>query len=92
MCLDSIGQDELINNNLNESTLYMHVSKPPKDGTYMNNFYKQLRTIGQKYNNVNVEGVHKKINLADVLLAWEHERFSMKRMPAFTISSLKVII
>lgn len=69
--------------------MYMHVSKPPKEGTNMNNFYKQLRTIAQKYENVTVEGVHKKINLADVQLGWEHERFSMKRMPGFTISSLK---
>lgn len=69
--------------------MYMHVSKPPKDGTHMNNFYKQLRTTAQNYENVTVEGIHKKINLAEVQLAWEHERFSMKRMPGFTLSSLK---
>lgn len=67
----------------------MHVSKPPKDGSTMNNFYKQLKFVSQKYGNVTIEGVHKKINLADVQLAWEHERFSMRRMSAFTISSLK---
>lgn len=69
--------------------MYMHVSKPPKDGSQINNFYKQLKSVASKYGNVTVEGVHKKINLADVQLAWEHERFSMKRMPAFTLSSLK---
>lgn len=67
----------------------MHVSKPPKEGSHANNFYKQLKQTAQRYNNVTVEGVHKKINLADVQLAWEHERFSMKRMSAFTLSSLK---
>lgn len=67
----------------------MHVSKPPKEGTAMSSFYKHLKTIAAKYNNATIEGVHKKINLADVLLAWEHERFSMKRLPAFTLSSLK---
>lgn len=55
----------------------------------MNNFYKQLKRVAQTYGNVTVEGVHKKINLADVQLAWEHERFSMRRMSAFTLSSLK---
>lgn len=84
ICLDTIVQQ------IRSNTIFMHVSKPPKDGTKMNNFYKQLKQTASLYGNVSVEGVHKKINLADIVLAWEHERFSMKRMPAFTLSSLKV--
>lgn len=83
LCLDSIGKAS------DDDSLYMHVSKPPKEGSHMNLFYKQLKQNAQRYGNVTIEGVHKKINLADVQLAWEHERFSMKRMPAFTLSSIK---
>ncbi|XP_055904279.1 BOS complex subunit ncln [Eupeodes corollae] len=85
LCLDTITQAL----NTESGSMYMHVSKPPKEGTAMNNFYKLLKSVGQQYNNITIDGVHKKINLADVQLAWEHERFSMKRLPAFTLSSLK---
>uniref|UniRef100_U5EYI1 Nicalin n=1 Tax=Corethrella appendiculata TaxID=1370023 RepID=U5EYI1_9DIPT len=85
LCLDGLGK-QLANGGGN---IFMHVSKPPKEGTHINNFYKILKNSAQQYGNVTVEGVHKKINLADTLLAWEHERFSMKRMPAFTLSNLK---
>lgn len=80
MCLDTLSSSE---------TLYMHVSKPPKEGSASSIFFKELKTISQIYSNGQVDGVHKKINLADELLAWEHERFSIRRLPAFTLSSLK---
>ncbi|XP_075166298.1 BOS complex subunit NCLN isoform X2 [Haematobia irritans] len=86
LCLDTVTQ--ALNADPDQQ-LYMHVSKPPKENTPMNVFFKHLKKAGQKYQNISVEGVHKKINLADQQLAWQHERFSIKRLSAFTLSSLK---
>ncbi|KAK9892946.1 hypothetical protein WA026_022817 [Henosepilachna vigintioctopunctata] len=80
MCLDTLG---------NSDSLYMHVSKPPKEGTAPHSFYKELKNAGEHKLNGSVEGVHKKINLADDILAWEHERYSIRRLPAFTLSTVK---
>ncbi|XP_023163429.1 nicalin-1 [Drosophila hydei] len=87
LCLDTITQS-LTSNQPN--VLYMHVSKPPKEKTSISNYFKLLKSIaGRNSANLTVEGVHKKINLADSKLSWEHERFSMKRFPAFTLSSAR---
>lgn len=87
LCLDSIGRQNL---DAEDASLFMHVSKPPKEGSPTSAYFKTLKETTKKYGATTAEGVHKKINLADVLLAWEHERFSMKRLPAFTLSNLKV--
>ncbi|KRG03863.1 nicalin isoform X2 [Drosophila mojavensis] len=87
LCLDTITRS-LDSNQPN--VLYMHVSKPPKEKTSISNYFKLLKSIAGHHNkNLTVEGIHKKINLADSKLSWEHERFCMKRFPAFTLSSAK---
>lgn len=72
------------------NNIYLHVSKPPKDNSFGNLFYKELNNVAKIINsNIKIEGVHKKINLAEESLAWEHERYSIRRLPAATLSTLK---
>ncbi|CAG9766261.1 unnamed protein product [Ceutorhynchus assimilis] len=80
MCLDTLAASD---------TIFMHVSKPPKEGSASSMFYKNLKSVGEDHPSVSIEGVHKKINLAEDILAWEHERYSIRRLPGFTLSTVK---
>ncbi|KRX87399.1 Metabotropic glutamate receptor 5, partial [Trichinella pseudospiralis] len=63
ICLDGLISED--------SKLYMHVSKVPRQNSSMHRFYQ------------------KKINLGDELLLWEHERFSLRRIYAHTLSGIQ---
>nr|CAG4640699.1 EOG090X02MW [Eulimnadia texana] len=81
ICLDSLSQGDELN---------VHVSKPPKDGSHSAAFFQALKSsAADLYPEVEVNMVHKKINLADDMLAWEHERYSIRRLPAMTLSHHK---
>ncbi|XP_015126473.1 nicalin [Diachasma alloeum] len=80
ICLDSVSKSD---------DLYLHVSKPPKENSFGSLFYKELSAVAQVIGGTKIEGIHKKINLAEESLAWEHERYSIRRLPAATLSSLK---
>ncbi|KAL0129721.1 hypothetical protein PUN28_001763 [Cardiocondyla obscurior] len=79
ICLDTVSAS---------NNLFVHVSKPPKENSSGGLIYKELQIVSQN-KNVTVDGVHKKINLAEETLAWEHERYSIRRLPAATLSTLK---
>nr|CAG4636847.1 EOG090X02MW [Ceriodaphnia reticulata] len=81
LCLDSLG---------NGSELNVHVSKPPKDGSNSAIFIEMLKKNAiDIFRDVSVNMMHKKINLADDFLAWEHERYSIRRLTAMTVSHFK---
>lgn len=80
LCLDTLG---------NGDTMHLHVSKPPKEGSPQFTLLKELELVSEsQFPDVKFSMVHKKINLADDMLAWEHERFGIRRLPAFTLSHL----
>ncbi|KAG8454782.1 hypothetical protein GDO86_001124 [Hymenochirus boettgeri] len=80
LCLDTLGKGD---------SLHLHVSKPPREGTLQHTFLRELEmVISSQFSDVKFSMVHKKINLAEDTLAWEHERFAIRRLPAFTISHL----
>jgi hypothetical protein len=80
LCLDSFAE--------NSDEIMMHVSKPIKEGPSAK-FYEILEQKAKQYGPKPIDVVHKKINLAETFHKWAHERFSMRRISAFTLSSLK---
>ncbi|XP_076330796.1 BOS complex subunit ncln isoform X1 [Tachypleus tridentatus] len=81
LCLESLGSQDELN---------LHVSKPPKEDSPGAIFFQELQRVGKMlYPELNISMVHKKINLAEELLSWEHERFSIRRLQAFTLSHFR---
>lgn len=80
ICLNSIGSSG--------NELWLHVSKPPENGN--------IKQIFDGFSNVAEElglkvGLkHKKINISNSRVAWEHEQFSRLRVTAATLSKLPV--
>ncbi|TKY67046.1 Nicalin-1 protein [Spatholobus suberectus] len=78
ICLDSIGSWE--------NELWIHVSKPPENAfikKILEDFSSVAEELGFK---VNLK--HKKINISNPRVAWEHEQFSRLRVTAATLSEL----
>jgi len=78
LCIDAIGKGTDLN---------LHVSKPPKEGTQGFALVQDLQQVmSEQFSNSKLNVIHKKINMAEEMLPWEHERFSLRRVPAGTIS------
>ncbi|KAF2365628.1 Nicastrin [Trinorchestia longiramus] len=78
LCLDSLTATE---------ALHLHVSRPPKNGTLMHAFYQRLVEAGEQYG-VPVKLVHRKIDLVNPKQVWQHHLYSIKKLPAATLSAL----
>ncbi|KAF3689597.1 Nicalin-1 Nicastrin-like protein 1 Precursor [Channa argus] len=81
LCLDTLADGD---------ELYMHVSRPPKPETPMHSFIQHLEeVVASRFPWVKMSLVHKKINLVESTVTWEHERYSLRRIPGFTLSHLE---
>ncbi|KNA13153.1 hypothetical protein SOVF_119310 [Spinacia oleracea] len=78
ICLNSIGSLD--------NELWLHVSKPPENA-YIKQIFKDFSDIAGELR-VKVGLKHKKINISNPRVAWEHEQFSRLRVTAATLSGL----
>lgn len=80
ICLNSIGSWD--------DQLWVHVSKPPENA-YIKQIFEGFSEVAEELG-FNVGLKHKKINISNPRVAWEHEQFSRLRVTAATLSGLSV--
>ncbi|CAA2981339.1 Nicalin-1 [Olea europaea subsp. europaea] len=80
ICLNSIGSFD--------DDLWIHVSKPPENA-YIKQIFEGFSNVAEKLG-LKVGLKHKKINISNTRVAWEHEQFSRLRVTAATLSELSV--
>ncbi|KAM1310145.1 hypothetical protein ACFX15_006548 [Malus domestica] len=80
ICLNSIGSWD--------KDLWIHVSKPPENA-YIKQIYEGFSNVAEELG-LKVGLKHKKINISNPRVAWEHEQFSRLRVTAATLSGLPV--
>lgn len=78
ICLNSIGS--------RSNDLWLHVSKPP-DSAYIKQIHDGMQDVAGGLG-IEVKIRHKKINISNPRVAWEHEQFSRQRVTAATLSKL----
>uniref|UniRef100_A0A7N0UXC4 Nicalin n=1 Tax=Kalanchoe fedtschenkoi TaxID=63787 RepID=A0A7N0UXC4_KALFE len=78
ICLNSIGS--------HDNELWLHVSKPPENA-YIKQIKDSFANVEDKLG-LKVGIKHKKINVSNPRVAWEHEQFSRLRVTAVTLSGL----
>lgn len=78
ICLNSIGSWD--------NELWIHVSKPPENA-YIKQIFEGFSDVAEELE-LKVNLKHKKINISNPRVAWEHEQFSRLRVTAATLSGL----
>ncbi|KAL1205486.1 hypothetical protein V5N11_026672 [Cardamine amara subsp. amara] len=78
ICLNSVGSWD--------NELLVHVSKPP-DNAYIKQIFEGFSNVAEDLG-FQVALKHKKINISNSRVTWEHEQFSRLRVTAATLSEL----
>ncbi|KAL9413444.1 hypothetical protein AB3S75_042011 [Citrus x aurantiifolia] len=78
ICLNSVGSWN--------NELWIHVSKPPENA-YIKQIFEGFTNVAEELG-FKVGLKHKKINISNPRVAWEHEQFSRLRVTAATLSEL----
>ncbi|XP_012444727.1 uncharacterized protein LOC105768964 [Gossypium raimondii] len=78
ICLNSIGSWD--------NELWIHVSKPPENA-YIKQIFEGFSNVAEELH-IKVGLKHKKINISNPRVAWEHEQFSRLRVTAATLSEI----
>ncbi|XXG62714.1 hypothetical protein AAC387_Pa05g1028 [Persea americana] len=81
ICLNSIGSWN--------NELWMHGSKPPENA-YIKQVFEGFSNVAEELG-VNIGIKHKKINISNSRVAWEHEQFSRSRVTAVTLNFLLLL-
>lgn len=77
LCLDRLAATS--------APLYLHVSKLPKSPE-IQSLYSNFEVVSKRLS-IPFEIVHRKINISDPQVYWQHEQFSRKRIVSATLSS-----
>lgn len=78
ICLNGVGSWN--------NELWLHVSKPPEN-VYIKQIFDGISEVAEELG-ITVGVKHKKINISNSRVAWEHEQFSRHRVTAVTLSEL----
>ncbi|VFQ94133.1 unnamed protein product [Cuscuta campestris] len=78
ICLNSIGSSN--------NKLWVHVSKSPENA-YIKQIFQGFSNVAEELG-LQIGIKHKKINISNPRIAWEHEQFSKVRVTAATLSEL----
>jgi hypothetical protein len=79
LCLNSLGSSS--------DRMWLHVSKPPENA-FIKQILSEIESVAEGLD-MTVELKHKKINISNSRVAWEHEQFSRQRITAATLSQLE---